>query len=65
MHDSQPSPVPIYQAASEDPDVRIQQLVVGQDRQQRPYILTVTAHRGTGEITARLGQTLARPAELC
>ncbi len=65
MHDSQPSPVPIHQAASGDPDIRIQQLVVGQDRQQRPFILTVTAHRETGEITARLGQTLAHPAELC
>jgi hypothetical protein len=65
MHDSQPSPVPIYPVASGDPNVRIQQLVVGQDRQQRPYILTITAHKETGDITARLGQTLAFPAELC
>jgi hypothetical protein len=36
----------------------VQQLVVGKDRRGQPYVLTVTAHRDTGEITARLGQTL-------
>ena len=39
-------------------DVVVQQLVVGKDRRGQPYVLTVTAHRDTGEITARLGQTL-------
>lgn len=39
-------------------DVVVQQLVVGKDRRGQLYVLTVTAHRDTGEITARLGQTL-------
>lgn len=65
MNDQQPSDVPIHRVPTDDEDIAIQQLVVGQDRQQRPYVLTITAHKDTGLITARLGQTLAFPAELC
>ena len=62
MNDNQPSPMPISRGATNDPHLCIQQLVVGQDHQQRPYVLTITAHKETGSVTARLGQTLAFPA---
>lgn len=49
--------LPVVRVSPSD-DVMVQQLVVGKDRRGQPYVLTVTAHRDTGEITARLGQTL-------
>lgn len=59
MNDRDRSPIPIHEVPTDDPDLKFQQLVVGQDRQQRPYVLTLRSHRGTGEVTAALGQTLS------
>lgn len=64
MHDRIPSPVPIHEVPTGSEDVKIQQLVVGRDRQGKPYVLTLTAHRQTGELEARLGQSLDETAAL-
>ena len=61
MNDSQPSDVPIHRVPTDDEDIVIHQLVVGRDRQQRPYVLSIKSHRD-GTIVAWLGQTLGTPA---
>ena len=63
MDDTIPSPIPIHRWTPSD-DVVIQQLVVGQDRQGKPYVLTITSNRQKDEITTRLGQTLDPPLQI-
>jgi len=56
--DQHPSPVPIHEVPTQDPNLKIQQLVVGKDREGHPYVLSIKSHRETGEIVVWLGQSL-------
>ena len=59
--DERPSPVPIHEVETGDPDLKLQQFLVGRNREGRPYVLSIKSHRD-GTIVAWLGQTLGTPA---